>query len=596
MSESEQGMYQELLEFVYMSPFALARIDERGAIDMMNAQGANLLMEFAAEPEITNLFDVLDVADPEVRHLVAAFAEERGPICEGRRIAIERFEGGDPLVLSLTVLKLGPGRIMVAFGDISRLEAAHSAQRFLLDRVSDGLATVDASGAISAQCSARLNAWFGAPIEGEPVWAYLGRKSPRFGALLDFGWQCMLDDVLPLDLYLDQLPRRLDVDGVPLGVSYQPQLTSSGKLSNVLVVVRDLTAELERERLDLEQRELMAALNKLTQDRDGFRSFLDEASIIVRAVGSAEALDRIALMRALHTLKGNFALFGLRSLSGFCHGLEDALTERREISAAEREELATRWNAFEAKVRPLLGDGEGGVALSSAEFIDVVRMLSRSAPGEVVKRFKEIALTPVYPHLSHLAEQAVALSERLGKAPLETVVEAAGVRCSRSRMMPFWQSLIHAVRNAVDHGIETEGERVEAGKPAHARLELRASMTRDEFHIEVRDDGRGIDWTRLAERSRAAGLPTETRADLVAALFADGISSRDAVTELSGRGVGMSAMKRECTRLGGEIDVESAEGVGTTLRIRIPMQDLRRPSILPRTTSFAPMMSMAPGR
>ena len=135
-------------------------------------------------------------------------------------------------------------------------------------------------------------------------------------------WELMLDDVLPLELAIDQLPKRLDVGGVPLGVTYQP-LLQNGVLSNVLIVMRDLTADLERERLDAEQRELSAALSRLSQDRESFRSFFEEASRIVNSLVSGQAESMACLARELHTLKGASSLFGLTSVAALCHSFED---------------------------------------------------------------------------------------------------------------------------------------------------------------------------------------------------------------------------------------------------------------------------------
>lgn len=109
-----------------------------------------------------------------------------------------------------------------------------------------------------------------------------------------------------------------------------------------------------------------------------------------------------------------------------------------------------------------------------------------------------------------------------------------------------------------------------AGKPAEATLDIVAHALNGGMVVEVSDDGRGIDWTRLAEKAKAFGLPTDTRADLAAALFSDGTSTRDSVTETSGRGVGMSALKAACEALGGAISVESIPGKGTTLRFQFP--------------------------
>ena len=583
--------YEELLEFVYVSPFALARIDEAGTIDMMNSMGANLLLEFAPSPEISNLLDILDSVDTGVRELVTTFSEERGPICEGRRIAIDRFEGGDPLVLSLNLLKLGPGRIMVAFGDVSKLEAAHRAQRFILDSVSDGLVTVDALGRMSDQCSAMLVRWLGAPVADEPIWTYIGRKHPSFASALEFAWESLTDDILPLELCIEQLPRRLSVDGVALSVSYEP-LMSGDKWTHLMVVMRDIGAQLERERLDAEQRELMAAMSHLSTDRDGFRGFLDEAAKLVLLLTEVNPNVQVHVERALHTLKGNAGMFGISSVATMCHELEDRLRDggRDALEESERMRLGARWAVITERFRSLIVDNDNALMVSRKDHGDLLE-LARSAASrdEIVTRVESLALAPVQLPLQRLADQAVALGERLGKATIAAHVDGIGLRHDLERFTPFWAACVHAVRNAVDHGVETTDERLTAGKPAIATLDIRVEMDGDEVIVVLEDDGRGVDWEKIAARASAAGLSCVTHAEHVEALFRDGISSRDAVSETSGRGAGMGALRAACEQFGGKVDVESCIGAWTRVTFRFPASNFWIPAR--RTATTAPRTS-----
>ncbi len=573
--------HEELLEFVYLSPFALARIDESGAIDMMNSMGANLLMEFAPTPEITNLLDILDTVDSGIRGLVGAFGEERGPICEGYRIPINR-DFGEPLVLTLTLLKLRPGRIMAAFGDISNLEAAQRAQRFLLDNVSDGLVTVEASGTMATQCSASLTHWLGAPTADTKLWDFVAEKCPRYAAELQVCWELMLDDVLPLELAIDQLPKRLDVDGVPLGVTYQP-LLQNGVLSNVLVVMRDLTAELERERLDAEQRELSAALSRLSQDRESFRSFFDEASRIVDSLVNGQAASIVLLARELHTLKGASSLFGLTSVAALCHGFEDrVLSSGTMLEHGEKERLRARWEQLEQSIRGLLGSESSGVTWTKTEYAEVYKMMTANSSRQaVLEKLQTLALSPIQGQFANFAAQAVALGVRLEKAPIATTVNADSIRVRKGHFAPFWAAFVHAVRNAVDHGIESASERAAQGKDATAKLDFIASRTAEHIVIELRDDGAGIDWEAIRRKAATLGLPSTDKEDLIAALFTDGVSTRDQANETSGRGVGMSALKSACNALGGFIEIDTHVGVGTSLRFLFPRAFANQPSLLP---------------
>src|SRR5207245_889300 len=127
----------------------------------------------------------------------------------------------------------------------------------------------------------------------------------------------------------------------------------------------------------------------------------------------------------------------------------------------------------------------------------------------------------------------------MGKADVDVVVEGNDVRVDRKQWRGFWATLTHVVRNAIDHGFETDDERARAGKPATRSLTLRTSVRDGTIVVEVGDDGRGIDWDQVRAKARLRSLSADTSVDLVNAIFSDGISTKDEVTEISGRGVGL---------------------------------------------------------
>jgi len=137
--------------------------------------------------------------------------------------------------------------------------------------------------------------------------------------------------------------------------------------------------------------------------------------------------------------------------------------------------------------------------------------------------------------------------------------------------------LTHIVRNAVDHGIESPEKRRAAGKPEEGVLRLRAYHEGGQVNIEITDDGGGISVEAVRERAKQRGLVSADQAarmsdrELMAMIFAPGFSTAEKVTNVSGRGVGMDVVKTNIERIGGSVDVQSAPGVGTALKIKIPL-------------------------
>jgi two-component system chemotaxis sensor kinase CheA len=195
--------------------------------------------------------------------------------------------------------------------------------------------------------------------------------------------------------------------------------------------------------------------------------------------------------------------------------------------------------------------------------------VARKAPhAEIARIVVELGYESGTRALARVGDQARALALRLGRGAITVDIEGEGVRFDPVRFRPFWSSFVHAVRNAIDHGIEPPQERIAAGKDPAGRIRLSMTSTHAEIIVELADDGRGIDWVLVAKKAMLAGLPHDRPEDLVAALFADGISTRSDTSELSGRGVGLAALRATAQELGGRVEITSSAGAGTTLRVR----------------------------
>lgn len=166
------------------------------------------------------------------------------------------------------------------------------------------------------------------------------------------------------------------------------------------------------------------------------------------------------------------------------------------------------------------------------------------------------------------------LSHGLDK-PFEFTTAGEDTEIDKTVIELLADPLVHILRNAADHGIDTAEERLAAGKPRTARIELSAAYSGAEILITVRDDGRGLDAGRIRERAIARGLlaPDDDMGpmDLCRLIFQPGFSTAEKVTELSGRGVGMDVVKRTIETLRGQIDLASEPGHGTTVTLRLPL-------------------------
>jgi two-component system chemotaxis sensor kinase CheA len=156
-------------------------------------------------------------------------------------------------------------------------------------------------------------------------------------------------------------------------------------------------------------------------------------------------------------------------------------------------------------------------------------------------------------------------------------IDGGDVEIDREMIEMIRDPLTHIVRNAIDHGIESPAQRRRAGKSESGRLSVCARQAGNQILLEITDDGRGIDGDKLVDRAVAAGLVTAERAERMtpaqknALVFEPGLSTAAAVTDLSGRGVGMDVVRANVERIGGLVEVESRAGQGVRLTLRVPL-------------------------
>jgi len=168
------------------------------------------------------------------------------------------------------------------------------------------------------------------------------------------------------------------------------------------------------------------------------------------------------------------------------------------------------------------------------------------------------------------------LARDLGK-PMDLVLEGREIELDRSILDEIAEALVHLLRNSADHGIEKPEDRRRLGKPATGTIRLEAKRDKNHVNISVEDDGSGIDTRRVREAAVRKGLMSQEAAqalgedEAVSLIFAPGFSTNDQVTRVSGRGVGVDAVRARAEALGGNLRVENFPGHGTRFRIRLPL-------------------------
>ena len=196
--------------------------------------------------------------------------------------------------------------------------------------------------------------------------------------------------------------------------------------------------------------------------------------------------------------------------------------------------------------------------------------------AELQRRVLELRTAPLVRVTDTLPRAARQVAEKLGKR-VEVEIVGAELELDRSILDRLGEPLLHLVRNAVDHGIESPEGRRAAGKPEIGVIRVEARRQKDSIEIDVSDDGKGLDLASVCRRAIEPGLihpdlvedlPLE---EIAALVFHPGLSTAHSITDVSGRGVGMDAVKATIESLGGSVELRSEIGAGTTTTLAVPI-------------------------
>ena len=246
--------------------------------------------------------------------------------------------------------------------------------------------------------------------------------------------------------------------------------------------------------------------------------------------------------------------------------------ERIDTLVSLTGELSVAKNAVGHTAR-LARQGADPTALARA-LQDQHALLDRLV-GELQRAVLGIRVLPMRHVFQNFPRLVREMALELGKT-VRLDIEGETTEADKATVEALFEPLLHVLRNALDHGIETADERRAAGKPIRATVRLRAARDGDQVIVEVADDGRGIDPATLRLAAARRGVASKTALEemsdqaVVELIFSPGFSTSAAVTSLSGRGVGMDAVRSAVTRLGGSVAVTSQPGMGTSVVLTLP--------------------------
>jgi len=417
-----------------------------------------------------------------------------------------------------------------------------------------------------------------------------GDKRDQVKTVLDF---VTGEDELAFDSNAHCLPNQLVMhtergDKI-LELDWNPIVDEKDIIEKILVCIRDVTRLRALEKEAAQNRQELAMLGQiLAVDQAHFGRFISQTETILQTC--AQILDDSRLEKSkkvrelyinLHTLKGMSRTYHLDILTESVHECESTLTE---IQRGDQEwhddqihsllaQVEAHFQTYSDLNRDKLGRNENvdHVAINRREWRELVQQLheisSHLEPQDIDRRL-QLCRRIVDRHYYNEAEEVFrelligmdSMARELGKEPPQIHIEARGCGFTQEGAALIQKVMTHLLRNAVDHGIEETRERLARGKRPEGLIEIRVLDHLGELSLEIWDDGRGLNLQRIRQLSLASRLindlrelKDETAAELI---FKSGFTTKSEVSSISGRGVGMDAVRQFLEQAGGSIAIE----------------------------------------
>lgn len=475
----------------------------------------------------------------------------------------------------------------------------------ILNNLSQGFLTFDSNGVIGEDYSKIAEQIF----ETNPQNLNYDQLLSNYTTFSDedfSDWKTLaFSGAVEFESLMDLLPSSfVNRNGRNIFLSYRPIMHEDGELNRVICIAEDKTREIELDQKAQENEAFAAFILHLTKNPDifyeyckSFRHNIEQLkNIFEKNVFEREQLDAIA--RLLHTIKGESGFNHIYALVNETEKAEEINHELKVIS--DNSEKMEKINLLIESVNSLDTIFETFLDKNQEVVQDKIEKSKQIArPKQEVKKLFDDVRSTAKDKLDvidifdsfFLKEDAAIMFEKyqelikdLAQKQNKQVnlnIYSNGVRIDSEKYQEVASTFVHLIRNAVDHGVEPADERIKKGKDPKSSISIEFSKLSDNENesmvLKITDDGRGIDFQKLAEKAITSKVKNKSSIDEFSAtdleqlVFEPGLSSRDQVSEISGRGVGMDAVKFEIEKLNGSINILTKVDEGTSFIINLPL-------------------------
>lgn len=506
------------------------------------------------------------------------------------------YEQFDKMIeLSNRSLEISTNELSTANESLMNLNATVNA---MINSLNEGFVVFDRAGKCTSISSKRASEFLGTNPFGKTIWEAFSIPTDEQDLFIDW-YNYLFNPNFDFQEMAAIGPDRLNHDNLHIAIKYKPMFKDE-ELVGIIAILSDITSEIQSAKRAETFMHKVEMITNFYANQNMFMSVLDLFSKSVqdfKAIAydlNAIKSSKSKILRTLHTLKGCSAAMYMMDLANTCEHHENSIKESwtentdiaktKEIICKLSEDLAASLRDFNKLNKELLGTRRGAkategktIALSSIENFHSV--LKTHGNIQLLNHFVDEFFTTSF-------EQLLIPFENLGYSTAKNQnkeIEISLACDPEIRVFPeaykqFINAFIHIINNAIDHGLEDVATRAINNKNKIGSLAIEAKpmisnndMTK--IILTVKDDGNGINPARIRKKLTERGVDTskESDAQVINHIFDFGFSTRDAISEMSGRGVGLNALYEEIIKLGGHISVTSEIGKGTQFLIVLPL-------------------------
>ena len=469
----------------------------------------------------------------------------------------------------------------------TKLAQLHEQNKEILDNLLNGFFTIHKDLTIAETTSKACEELFFNKIAGKHIEEALDLPEDN-AAFLSLSLEQLFENIIPADVSLSFIPKKLKTNNKKIiDFHFTPVLDDSGEPEKVIVVATDVTKQVaETKMLKLKEKKNQILINILHHNQT-FKLFLKNYKSSLQTL--AKTCDEKEGKRILHTLKGNSLTFGFELIGSLIHEMETQLNDDPEINFDESkqefsQELETLMVEFLHENSSVLGIDyhqkiEASFNLNEEQIKRFYGFAEEIESPESKSEFIELLnlhrLSPISVFTDVLKTKVPVIIKALGKS-INFSIKGENILVDRERLQSIFDNLIHGVSNACAHGIESEKERIEKKKPGKGKVLLFCAKEGNDLKVSIRDNGAGINKDKVVKSALQKGIiqegdiPNLKQEEIFSLIFCDNLSTADNVSEISGRGVGLAALKEAVDKVGGKIKIISHENRGTNINIYIP--------------------------